>query len=466
MTTRCEGYLERGSSTMKKVFVALLTAVLAALGLMVPAWAVVNEPPTPNHEVLVFPERDFVVAGGYPEGTQLNIRLIRNGVVIGTASGAAPPLTDPEPFQVNHPGGVCWDNFTPNILPGDRVEVLSGPDEGDRVVTANVTAEQAQVVGDTVVVHGTAQDETGNPIPIDQLEQRIIQPDFRNTPGSFIGRRDIRADSLGGRIDKSDNPDAGGRLRYDAPGSIHWTATYTGLNSTERQLAAEGETRIMSWMALVGGERVGITIYEAELTGGPGMPECPAAAEYAVASSNPRVVNAATVGRPLVLSGVSQDASAVSVTLDDQSSATQPVTVDATDSLSAPTGAQSWKATIPAAQVASLRDGMLRATGAYTVAGGTINGVNLQIPKDTVAPRPPTATPKAGTYARSQAVTLNSQAGTEIHYTVNGSTPTARSPLYSRQIRVSATQTIKAIAIDKAGNKSTVASFRYVIRHR
>ncbi|MGG7377284.1 hypothetical protein ACQ7B2_00240, partial [Escherichia coli] len=75
---------------------------------------------------------------------------------------------------------------------------------------------------------------------------------------------------------------------------------------------------------------------------------------------------ATNVSRDLVLSGVTQDAGAVSVTLDDDDDATTaPVTVPAT--LSTSSGAQSFTATIPAADVQGLRDGTLTASATYTV---------------------------------------------------------------------------------------------------
>lgn len=70
----------------------------------------------------------------------------------------------------------------------------------------------------------------------------------------------------------------------------------------------------------------------------------------------------------------------------------------------------------------------------------------------------------AGTYTTPQSVEIStSTAGAAIYYTVNGSTPSTSSTLYSRALAVSATQTIKAIAGKIGWNNSEIASREYVI---
>jgi hypothetical protein len=82
---------------------------------------------------------------------------------------------------------------------------------------------------------------------------------------------------------------------------------------------------------------------------------------------------------------------------------------------------------------------------------------------------PPAATPTfsvaAGTYASSQTVTISdATAGATIHYTTNGSTPTASSPVYSGAITVSATETLNAIAVASGHSNSAVGSAAYTIK--
>ena len=60
-------------------------------------------------------------------------------------------------------------------------------------------------------------------------------------------------------------------------------------------------------------------------------------------------------------------------------------------------------------------------------------------------------------FAESTLVTMSAEAGAEIRYTTDGSTPTAESSLYSEALTLSATTTVKAVAI-KDGVSSEVTS--------
>ena len=76
----------------------------------------------------------------------------------------------------------------------------------------------------------------------------------------------------------------------------------------------------------------------------------------------------------------------------------------------------------------------------------------------------PTFSVAGGTYTTAQQVALScATAGATIRYTTDGTTPTATSNLYSTAINVSATTTIKAIAINSGMTNSAVASATYTI---
>jgi predicted histone-like DNA-binding protein len=63
-------------------------------------------------------------------------------------------------------------------------------------------------------------------------------------------------------------------------------------------------------------------------------------------------------------------------------------------------------------------------------------------------------------FTESTEVTISGPDGAEIHYTVDGSTPTAESPVYSEALTFTETTTLKAIAI-KDGQSSEVTERTY-----
>ena len=76
---------------------------------------------------------------------------------------------------------------------------------------------------------------------------------------------------------------------------------------------------------------------------------------------------------------------------------------------------------------------------------------------------PPTFSPKGGRYTAPLTVTIGcATEGAAIHYTTDGTNPTADSQLYEGAITVTETTTLKAIAVD-GDDMSEVATERYVI---
>jgi len=80
----------------------------------------------------------------------------------------------------------------------------------------------------------------------------------------------------------------------------------------------------------------------------------------------------------------------------------------------------------------------------------------------------PTFTPASGSFSIDTDVTINSPAGADIHYTTDGSEPTAASTLYTAPVTVSGNGTdtiIKAIAIQDQKLDSPVTSEEYIINY-
>ncbi|WP_431088852.1 alpha-amylase family glycosyl hydrolase [Paenibacillus sp. 8b26] len=74
------------------------------------------------------------------------------------------------------------------------------------------------------------------------------------------------------------------------------------------------------------------------------------------------------------------------------------------------------------------------------------------------------ASPVPKTYDSSQTVTLSStNSDDKIYYTIDGSTPTTSSTLYTSPIQVASSLTIKAFGVNSIGQTGNASSFAYVI---
>jgi len=98
---------------------------------------------------------------------------------------------------------------------------------------------------------------------------------------------------------------------------------------------------------------------------------------------------------------------------------------------------------------------------------GTIySPVSSQITLDTVVPVT-TASPGAGTYGGSVNVSLAASEPATIYYTINGTTPTTASAVYTAPIQLSSATTttinLKFFAVDRAGNAEAIQTVAYAI---
>jgi hypothetical protein len=457
-------------------------AALAAVG-AAPAVAVV--PPNtglggvsspPNHLINSFPVRDFVHTAGWVPDDRVTINVLRgpNDVEVGTATAVAPffvPAKAGSPpewdVDVNHPGAACWETTTPDILPGDKIRatIVANASDPSRVGIADQIVSQSVTAGaiaetasgsNVLVIHGTAETQDGQQFPDGELESRLVA---KKQLFNINGRRELRA-ITGAPIGND------GVISYDDPGSttnFAWTATFD-LNDTfahpnpspaaDTATALGAESRGM-WLGRNPASANEVTAYEFGQIPGPGAPCTAPLARTAITGTSRSFLNGAffTGGQTVTVSGVAtSDVTAVSV--------------------AGPNGPAhganvangTWSADVPASDLAGLADGPVTVTATFT--GGTVPTDSVTLTKDTVAPGAPSATPGAGTYTSAQDVTLSTAPGNgdaTVHFTVNASTPTASSPAFAAQVHVTASQTIKAIAVDPAGNASPVASFAYTI---
>ena len=141
----------------------------------------------------------------------------------------------------------------------------------------------------------------------------------------------------------------------------------------------------------------------------------------------------------------------------------------------APTSAEAGTTITVTAQPAS---GYELATLTYTY-GTTTNNINLEtmqfvMPAGDVTVNAtftelphvanPTFSPAAGSYITAKTVSIAcATEGATIYYTIDGSDPTANSPVYAEPFTVNATTTVKAIAVKEGMNNSDVTSAEYTI---
>ena len=224
--------------------IALAAGVALLFGLATDADAAVVAP----HNIIAFPQRDYVSATGYTVGVPATVQVFHAGNVLAASTATdVMPVEDPATpglgtIDVNHPGGVCWEGVTPDIHAGDTITITQG-DVTDSSVVADVTASRpVKTAPDTVQIHGRADDGTGAPFALGLVEHRLVVP-----RDAFLlnGRRTIRAAGAGG---------GDGTFTYDAisdtnPNGTAYTATYSGLDPADVTRALGADSRGM-WIGV------------------------------------------------------------------------------------------------------------------------------------------------------------------------------------------------------------------------
>jgi methionine-rich copper-binding protein CopC len=220
-----------------------------------------------GRNITVFHDLDMVAVYGYePAGTPLRVEVVRNGQVVGRASGASKALADGTGLEINHgleavaaQPGDCWDQQTPDIRPGDRVVVTADGDT-DEVTVDDIRWSKAPYLaanGD-VVVEGHARYADGTPIPLSVLQA----DEFRNDSGEY-------------RI----TPDAPTALGSDGSFQVRYRAPFTGDRNRENLTLAQRQEVLLGNGHTVGfGHAEALPLpAETQLVSGPAETNGPAA---------------------------------------------------------------------------------------------------------------------------------------------------------------------------------------------
>lgn len=286
----------RHSARLLGSLLAAALAVGTAAVSVTPAHAVtptaLNAPPAAGYAVDVFTSRDFVSGLGFAQGSLVDVEVWRGGVLAGFSNDVVPADDPGTPqfdgiVEVNHPGGACWTDFTPEIKPGDQVrfveKILAGATlvsaVAQQTTVANVTITSAAVETSpgTVVVRGTAQDAAGNPLPVGTIQHAFISSTAN--PFDANGIRRIQADSTA-----RDE----GVVAYES--GINWVATYTGLTTADVARAIDNATSQVTWLGTNPAAPTDGTTFEFGQAPGPQSP-CTSPLAAPLVSTSSQLVN-------------------------------------------------------------------------------------------------------------------------------------------------------------------------------
>jgi hypothetical protein len=356
---------------------------------------------------------------------------------IGTPSApTAIKLTNAGTAAVTFTASIVGANGADFSLPGGGTCTASIP--AGSSCTVNVAFSPAVgAVGPRSATLNVAHTSLGSPTTValsgSALPAIPATPTGTPAPGTFVGPQQVR-------------------LAAASPGTIHFT-----LDGSPASIASPTATGPISL-------GVGTTTIRAVTADALNVVGLEATLTYTVASVSGSTVdrpffNIANASTPLVVSGSSVNAPAITVSLDDANAVTPAVSAAAV--ITPVASGQTWAASFSPAQVTGLADGSLVAT----VRVGTALAGTATLVKDTIAPPAPTASLPSATYQDGQAVTLNDgDLSAAIHIVTNAAVA-ADSPIYTRgtSISVNNSLTIRAMAVDPAGNASPASSFAYTI---
>jgi Chitobiase/beta-hexosaminidase C-terminal domain len=451
----------RGVSKRARRGLALTAVVTLGAGVLAtPVNGAVNEP----HAVIVSKDDSIVLVDGLDEGEPVAVTVIRDGVTVGVANGAAQDLvpddgTDVAQFEVNHgpAPNMCWDApATPQIRAGDEV-VVRGGFPTDRVVVSDIAITQGardDGTGTAFTVKGRVG-ETPRP-PVNDLDVEIRMDDVPGLDGVWRAQASEAGNSI--VYDDQVNP---------AADPESFTATFrTDLDGVLVNPAIIADAFVPGVLdaTLTTGVDAAGDINEATVAvrGGPhppGDPLCPPLVNWTT-TALPTRINVANAGGGLTLSGASSMADVVEVTLADVGGSTVgPLDVTPSNGGEPPTSAlQTWQTSLAPSQLVDL-EGLVTVTARHMRGTAVLATSRATLTRDVIAPAPPTAFPSVGpTFQTTQTVTLQGEG--DIVYTLGDGSQTAPArnfgTRYTGPITIGQSAVLKAIAVDGSSNESDV----------
>jgi hypothetical protein len=433
--------------------------------------------PSANAEVIsvgdgrnvgIFHNIDFVAGFGWEVGQPLTVEVFRGGQRIGMAEGPTVDLDEGLPLngalEVNHgpvgdpQPGDCWTTYTPDIMPGDEVR-LTQLGITDTVIIDPITVDRGPFVNSAgkVQVEGRASRPGGTPIPIAFLDSGSVlnTSQFRGGPNEIF-RTLGTTDGVTMIFDPASPMTAEGRDGRE-PGGLTTAQRLDLLMGGEYTIGyghvapLPRETQMFDGNADTPGPALGCEALPSE--------------SNAVSSTDDTAVNVASgdllVNGKVMAGTFDNDITSVIPKISDGTTTVTGAAINVTGAVS------TWTTTFSRASLETLRDGPLTISADYFTTNGPIGGHTKTIAKDIVAPAAATANVPSGSYVGPQQITLSAENGATIRYTIGGpgvADPTASTgTIANGPIPITASQTVKAIVVDAAGNTSPVATFAYTI---
>lgn len=327
-----------------------VVGTVAAAGMGLPASAEGEA----DHYVVVSKDQSKVSFSGAADGVAVTVDVLRGGVTIGTATGTTATTAEgiEGAFEVNYESATvaCWDDSlgTPALSAGDLVRVTTA--------SAGATAVAAEMhVGDITVTEGPTTVTGSDTVTVKGIVHADPRPALDDLTVFLRGSGQNPFDGIA--PDRSD----GHTLAYDSPDGGAFTASFTVPASVAASLA-EPEV-VASYSA--GDSQVTDAVLGAEAAP---VGDCPGVPERTLTGVTPGVLNDATKAGGVTVSGATQGARAVTVTLRDEAAHVISKDVPTTGDEQ-----QDWTVRFATEELATL-SGTITATARHALPTGLLAG--------------------------------------------------------------------------------------------